>query len=138
VDHGASVGHQQLRWLHGVAYLAVTQGGAGRGRMWRKGSRGGGSLPRGKELGARAGGAGSRAGYPAARLVRGWARGTSACGMREEDARGACGMRGGRRACAAVGITAPGERGHNITGRGVVRFVDALCPPLRISKDIIT
>jgi hypothetical protein len=44
---------------------------------------------------------------------------------------------GGRRACAAVGITVPGERGHNIAGGGVVRLLDTLRPPLRISREEI-
>jgi hypothetical protein len=57
--------------------------------------------------------------------------------MREEDARGACEMWGGRRACAAAGITAPGERGRSITGGGIVWLVDALRPPLRISREEI-
>jgi hypothetical protein len=47
-----------------ACYLAVTRGGAGRGLMRRKGSRGGGSLPRGRSLvrgqGARARGRDTR------------------------------------------------------------------------------
>jgi hypothetical protein len=52
------------------------------------------------------------------------------------SSRAECGMRGGRRKTrAAAGITAPRERGRNIAGGGVVRLVDALRPPLRISRD---
>jgi hypothetical protein len=89
--------------------------GEGRGRAFgvgmsdpgRKTRRGGGSSSRGA---VRGGGSSSRA---------------------------ECGMQGGRRkTCAAAGITAPRERGHSITGGGVVRLVDALRPPLRISRDI--
>jgi hypothetical protein len=36
-----------------------------------------------------------------------------------------------------VGITVPGERGHNIAGGGVVRLLDTLRPPLRISREEI-
>jgi hypothetical protein len=77
--------------------------------LGRKTRRGGGSLSWGRELGARVGGAGSRAGYLAARLVRGRARGADACGMRKEDAWG---------------------------GGGHGDAVDALAPPLRCSRDI--
>lgn len=74
VDRGASAGHQRLRRLHGVAYLAVTRGGAGRGLMRRKWEPRGRELAAGQELGAWAGGAGSRAGYPAPMEGRGWGR----------------------------------------------------------------
>jgi hypothetical protein len=48
VDRGARAGHQRLRRLHGVAYLAVTRGGAGGGRMRRKkGSRSTGDWKKG-------------------------------------------------------------------------------------------
>jgi hypothetical protein len=54
------------------------------------------------------------------------------------SSRAECGMRGGRRKTrAAAGITAPRERGRNIAGGGVVRLVDALRPPLRISRDLM-
>jgi hypothetical protein len=125
---------------------AITEGsvveGEGRGRAFgvgmsdpgRKTRRGGGSSSRGKELGARAGGTG---GIPGGEIGARAGSGAGACGMREEDARGACEMQGGRRACAAAGITAPGERGRGIAGGGMVRLVDALVPPLRISRDVL-
>jgi hypothetical protein len=69
--------------------------------------------------------------------VRGRGQGAGACGMQEEDARGTCGMWAGRRACAVAGITAQGERGRSIAGGGVVRLVDALRPPLRISREVL-
>jgi hypothetical protein len=133
VDRGASAGHQRLRQLHGVAYLAVTRGGAGRGTCGGRGAAGEGAC-RGGGAWCAGRGRGLVGGIPGGEIGARAGSGASVCGMWEEDARGACRMRGGRRACAA-GITAPGERGRNIAGGGVVRFVDALLPPLRISRD---
>jgi hypothetical protein len=108
----------------GMAHTMITH-------LGRKTRRGGWSLVRGQG-GGLAGGIpsgeiGARAGSEAGWLAR--------AGCAEEDARGVCGMRGGRRACAAAGIMALGERGRNIAGGGVVRFVNALHPRLRISRD---
>lgn len=72
--------------------------GVGMSDPGRKTRRGGGSSSRGKELGAWAGGAGSRAGYPATRLVRGRARGLAraTCGRKTSAGRAGCREEGGR------------------------------------------